>query len=221
MTAAAEPIAVVGAGAAGLMAAHLRRRNGARWSSWSPPADGGRKILISGGGRCNVLPSRLDPRQYTTASSPTRSATSSGPGRWTSSVASSRWSWDLPLALEPETGKLFPVSNRARDVRDRLVAEARERGASVRFRARVTSLAPSGAGGGWDLTMADGTGLQASAVVMATGGLSVPATGSDGAGLRIVSRLGHTVHDLYPALTPLTASPPDTPTWRACQSPWP
>ena len=43
---------------------------------------------------------------------------------------------------------------------------------------------------------------------MATGGLSVPATGSDGTGLRVARRLGHTVHDTYPALTPLTANPP-------------
>jgi predicted Rossmann fold flavoprotein len=208
MTAAAErPVAVIGAGAAGLMAALFAAENGVPVVLLETTGDGGRKILISGGGRCNVLPSRLDPRQYTTASSSNtlRNILRSWP------LDEQRRFFErglgLPLALEPETGKLFPVSNRARDVRDRLVAVARERGASVRFRARVTSLAPSGAGGGWDLGMADGTGLQASAVVMATGGLSVPATGSDGAGLRIVSRLGHSVHDLYPALTPLTASP--------------
>jgi predicted Rossmann fold flavoprotein len=50
--------------------------------------------------------------------------------------------------------------------------------------------------------------VAAHAVVLATGGLSVPATGSDGTGLRIARRLGHTVHDTYPALTPLTADPP-------------
>jgi predicted Rossmann fold flavoprotein len=54
----------------------------------------------------------------------------------------------------------------------------------------------------------DGGALDASAVIVAMGGLSVPATGSDGAGLRILERLGHTIHDTYPALTPLTADPP-------------
>ncbi|HEU0076364.1 MAG TPA: aminoacetone oxidase family FAD-binding enzyme, partial [Longimicrobiaceae bacterium] len=54
----------------------------------------------------------------------------------------------------------------------------------------------------------DGEPIAAAAVVIATGGLSVPATGSDGTGLRIVRQLGHTLHDTYPALTPLTADPP-------------
>ena len=55
----------------------------------------------------------------------------------------------------------------------------------------------------------DGGGtLRAAAVILATGGLSVPATGSDGTGLELAARLGHTVHETYPALTPLVADPP-------------
>jgi predicted Rossmann fold flavoprotein len=50
--------------------------------------------------------------------------------------------------------------------------------------------------------------LPAHAVVLATGGLSVPATGSDGTGLRVARRLGHALHETYPALTPLLADPP-------------
>jgi predicted flavoprotein YhiN len=73
-----------------------------------------------------------------------------------------------------------------------------------RFGADVTSIAP--ASGGWQITLADGT-LAADRVVVATGGLSVPATGSTGFGFDVARAAGHTVHPTYPALTPLTASP--------------
>jgi predicted Rossmann fold flavoprotein len=170
--------------------------------------DGGRKILISGGGRCNVLPSAVDPGQYVTASSPhtLRNILRSWP------LAEQRRFFEtelgIALALEEETGKLFPVSNRARHVRDRLVAEARERGVQVRFSSRAQGLEPAAPGDAWRVLVADGDPIRATTVILATGGLSVPATGSDGAGLRMAERLGHTVHDLYPALTPLTATPP-------------
>jgi predicted Rossmann fold flavoprotein len=202
---------IVGAGAAGLMAAVFAAGGRASVVLLESTADGGRKILISGGGRCNVLPSRLDPGQYTTASSPhtLRNILRSWP------LAEQRRFFEtelgIPLAEEAETGKLFPVSNRARDVRDGLIAEARARGADVRFGCRVRGVerrAEAGGGAGWRVAIADGPALDAGAVILATGGLSVPATGSDGAGLRVASALGHTVHDLYPALTPLTATPP-------------
>jgi predicted Rossmann fold flavoprotein len=202
------PVVVIGAGAAGLMAAIFAAGQGAPVALLETTADGGRKILISGGGRCNVLPSRVDPRQFTTGSSP-------------NTLRNMLRAWPLPeqraffeerlglaLVLEEETGKLFPLSNRARDVRDRLVAEARSRGTEIRFGARATGIEPPLEGRPWRVLLDDATPLYAGAVVLATGGLSVPATGSDGAGIRMARAMGHTVHDLYPALTPLTASPP-------------
>jgi predicted Rossmann fold flavoprotein len=201
------PVVVVGGGAAGLTAAIFAAAAGARALLLESTRDGGRKILISGGGRCNVLPSSLSPKRYVTASSPNtlKKMLLSWP------LADQRRFFEgevgIPLKLEPETGKLFPVSDRARDVRDGLVGLARERGVRFRFEARVTGLEPGG-GVPWTVVLSDGERIAASAVVLASGGLSVPATGSDGAGLRIVRGLGHTVHDTYPALTPLTADPP-------------
>jgi predicted Rossmann fold flavoprotein len=110
----------------------------------------------------------------------------------------------IPLALERETGKLFPVSNRARDVRDALVNTARRRGVSVRFEVAMTGIERNQTG--WMVHTSQGP-VAASRVVIATGGLSVPSTGSEGTGLRLVASLGHRVHDVYPALTPLTATP--------------
>ena len=199
-------IAVIGAGAAGLIAAIHAAGEGRRVVLLERTADGGRKILISGGGRCNVLPASLDPARFVTASSP----------RLVSRVLRS-WPLDamrrffedearLPLVLEPETGKLFPVANRSRAVRDALRDLAERRGVIIRGDTEVTMLAPHD--GGWRLTLRDGEPVDTDAVIVATGGLSVPQTGSDGFGLKALAALGHTVHPTYPALTPLTLDPP-------------
>ncbi|MEX2584621.1 MAG: aminoacetone oxidase family FAD-binding enzyme [Gemmatimonadota bacterium] len=199
-------VIVIGAGAAGLMAAISAAERGAETKLLESTAGGGKKILISGGGRCNVLPSKLDHRQYVTASSP-------------NSLKKMLLSWPLeeqrryfeevlavPLALEADSGKLFPASNRARDVREALLWRAAELGVQVIFGARVDDVV-SAAPEGWRVISGSGEWV-APAIVFATGGLSVPQTGSDGAGLRILADLGHPVHPTYPALTPLTAAPP-------------
>jgi hypothetical protein len=114
----------------------------------------------------------------------------------------------IPLVEEPESGKLFPASQRARDVRDALLNLARGSGTRIRFGVRVADLRPPDGGRGWEVVLGTGERLDARAVVLATGGLSVPATGSDGVGLAIARRLGLKVHPTYAALTPLTADPP-------------
>jgi predicted Rossmann fold flavoprotein len=116
----------------------------------------------------------------------------------------------VPLKLEPDTGKLFPVSDRARDVRDALIEAARRQGVELLFGTTVSALEPPARGdatGSWRVGTSAGP-LEARAVVLATGGLSVPKTGSDGIGLAIARRLGHAVRATYPALTPLTLEPP-------------
>jgi predicted Rossmann fold flavoprotein len=196
-------VVIVGAGAAGLVAAIVAAARGPV-TVIERTRDGGRKILISGGGRCNILPTVLDPHRFVTAS----------PGHllrgllraWP--LAAQREFFErevgVPLVVERASGKLFPVSNQARDVRDGLVALARWRGVQFRFETALTDLTP--VAGGWQLDTTGGA-VEAQAVVLATGGLSVPATGSDGTGLRLSNHLGHVVHDTYPALAPLTAEP--------------
>lgn len=201
------PIVVVGAGAAGLMAAIHAADGPRRVLLLERTKDGGRKILISGGGRCNVLPARLSPKQFLTASSPNtlKKMLLSWP------LAEQRAFFEgrlgLRLELEPETGKLFPSTHRARDVRDRLVAAARDAGVELRFETRVDDVVAGGGAARWRVITGEGATIAAHSVILATGGLSVPATGSDGIGLRIARQLGHQLHDTYPALTPLTAEP--------------
>jgi predicted Rossmann fold flavoprotein len=198
-------VAVVGAGAAGTMAAIFAAAGGAETLLLERTRDGGRKILISGGGRCNILPARLDESRFVTASSPhtLRNMVRSWP--LAEQIAFFERELGLPLAEEPGSAKLFPVSNRARDVRDGLLALAARRGARLVPDTQVTGIAPDGKR--WRLTVAGGAPLVADAVVLAAGGLSVPATGSDGGGFAMAAALGLTVHDTYPGLTPLTATP--------------
>ena len=200
------PVVVIGAGAAGILAAGFA-------ASARPTLllertrDGGRKILISGGGRCNILPSQMEPSQYVTDSSPAivRNILRS----WPLEAQREFFERDIgvPLKLERESGKLFPVSDKARSVRDGLLAWAGHQGVRARFDAVVTGLEVV-TGGEWRVTLTNGETIGASKVIAAAGGLSVPQTGSDGTGLRILKGLGHTIHETYPALTPLTLDPP-------------
>src|SRR5687767_12153303 len=191
---------VVGAGAAGLMAAIFAARGPHRVIVIERTSDGGRKILISGGGRCNVLPSELAAERFVTDSPAhvMRGMLRSWP------LVEQRHFFerelDLPLALEEATGKLFPTSNRARDVRDRLIDRARQSGVEFQFNVSLNDLSRQASE--WRLHTTSGT-IDAARVVIATGGLSVPATGSDGSALSLIEALGHRVHAVYPALTPL------------------
>jgi predicted Rossmann fold flavoprotein len=203
------PTVILGAGAAGLMAALFAVGRGRRVLVLERTRDGGRKILVSGGGRCNILPSVTEPSRFVTDSSPNtlRKILTSWP------LEEQRRFFEveagIPLALETETGKLFPASNSARQVRDQLLALVRRRGAEIRFEALVSDLQPPAAPGDpWRVRLASGEEIAAANVIVATGGLSMPGTGSDGTGIAIVRRLGHTIHETYPALTPLTLEPP-------------
>jgi predicted Rossmann fold flavoprotein len=199
-------VAIIGAGAAGTMAAIFAARGGADVILLERTADGGKKILISGGGRCNILPSRLDEKRFVTDSSANtlRKIVRS----WPLAEQIRFFDDELGLALveEVESAKLFPASNRARDVRDGLFALATKSGAQIRTGASVIGLEPLEQLR-WRVAIEGSDSLDVDAVIVASGGLSVPKTGSDGFGLQIARKLGHTVHKTYPALTPLTAEP--------------
>jgi predicted Rossmann fold flavoprotein len=201
--ASVDPIVIVGAGAAGLVGAIVAAER-SPVTVIERTRDGGRKILISGGGRCNILPTALEPDRFVT-DSPVHLLR--GMLRaWPLGAQREFFERDvgIPLMVEEGTGKVFPVSGRARDVRDELIALARRRGVQFEWGTSLTGLVP--ASRGWHVDTTRGT-IDAPAVVLATGGLSVPATGSDGAGIEIAARLGHAVHGTYPALTPLLADP--------------
>jgi predicted Rossmann fold flavoprotein len=200
----ALPVVVIGAGAAGLAAAIFAKTPDRPVVVIERTSDGGRKILISGGGRCNILPAALEPERFVTDSPRhlLRGMLRSWP--LVQQHAFFQDEVGIPLKFEDDPGKWFPVSDRARDVRDGLMDLARRRGVEFQFETSLSALTPVPAG--WRVETTGGA-IDASAVILATGGLSVPSTGSDGTGLRLAASLGHVIHDTYPALTPLTATP--------------
>ena len=136
---------IVGAGAAGIVAAIFASKRSSV-TVIERTSDGGRKILISGGGRCNILPVALEPHRFVT-DSPAHLLR--GMLRAWPLVAQREFferEVGVPLTLEEETGKLFPVSGRARDVRDGLIELASRRGVQFQWDTSLTDLVPRSTG---------------------------------------------------------------------------
>ncbi len=189
-------VAVIGAGAAGLMAATFAGRAGARVTLLDGASRIGAKILISGGGRCNIT------HDVVTAADFNGNRNAIARVLRTFDVeATVAFFAELGVPLKREAGgKLFPVSNRARDVIDALLAAAHAAGVTIVSGEKVTSVAVLN---GNRRTFLINDHLRAENVILATGGRSVPKTGSDGSGYALVRALGHTVTAVFPALVPL------------------
>jgi predicted Rossmann fold flavoprotein len=197
-------LAVVGAGAAGLMTAIQAARSAkARGEAISVVAlDGaatiGAKILVAGGGRCNVTHDAVDETAFS-GSTPAaiRKVLRRFPVEDTI-----RFFAELGVPLKREsTGKLFPVTDRARSVLDALLFAAKSAGVEIVHPWRVEDVAPTG--DGFDLKGPAGC-ISARRVVLATGGRSLPKSGSDGHGFELARRLGHTTTArIVPGLVPL------------------
>ena len=148
------PVVVVGAGAAGLMAA-IHAAAGTRPVLLLEGSDRpGQKILISGGGRCNVLPSQVSHTDFVSDSSP--NLVRKVLAAWPLADVRRFFEADLgvPLKLEAETGKLFPVSDRARTVLDALLTAYVQRAAALRTGTRVTDLLRED--DGWTVQLSSG-----------------------------------------------------------------
>jgi predicted Rossmann fold flavoprotein len=196
------PLVIVGAGAAGLATAIFARQ-------LSPTRDvrlvdgaarPGAKILVSGGSRCNVTNVVVTDADYwggkrTIIRRVLRRLPVADTVAFFERIG-------VPLKEEPN-GKLFPRSDRSRDVLDALLRAALDAGVTLAPSTRVLDVRPEGAG----FRLETGRGpLAASRVVLATGGLSLPKTGSDGAGLQFARALGHAIVPTTPALAPLVMS---------------
>ena len=188
-------IAIVGAGAAGLTAAIFARRAApdVRIVALDGAPKIGAKILISGGGRCNITHDVVTAADF----NGNRNAVARVLRTFTVEQTV-QWFADMGVTLKrEETGKLFPTTDRARTVVEALLRECE--GVEIRTGARVTSI--DGSEGFRIAGMADE--VRAMRVILATGGRSVPKTGSDGTGYALARSLGHTVTDTFPALVPL------------------
>src|SRR5437660_1280702 len=204
-------VAIVGGGAAGLATAIFTRQRSR--DRTVVVLDGakklGAKILVSGGGRCNVTNAIVTERDFWGGRSTiVRRVLRAFP------VSDTRQFFShIGLSLHEEAdGKLFPDSNRARDVLDALMSGLADTGvilmADTRVRAvmRAPRLGPGQAGEAFTLDTSRGP-LTARRVVLASGGRSLPKTGSDGGGYEIARAFGHTLVPQTPALVPLVLDP--------------
>ena len=197
-------LAVVGSGAAGLMAAiwagRTARSLGAtlKIAAFDGAAKLGAKILVAGGGRCNVTHHAVSEADYAGSS---RAAIRKVLLRFPVEETVLFFK-ELNVELkQEETGKLFPVTDRARTVLDALLHEAGGEGVEFVNPCRVERVEP--AENGFVLGTSRGE-WHAKRVILATGGRALPRSGSDGAGFEMARHLGHTITDYtFPSLVPL------------------
>ena len=201
-------ILVVGAGAAGMMAAISAARAGEQVLVIEPNEKVGRKIYITGKGRCNVT---NDCTQAEFLNSVPRN------GKFLYS-AISRFSTrdtmaffeDLGVRLKVERGnRVFPCSDKAADIIDALFFEMRRQGVEL-LCDRVTELITADGHVTGVKTAKNGT-LLGKSVILATGGASYPRTGSTGDGYRLAQSVGHTLAPIRGSLVPLESDDPCCP----------
>lgn len=211
MPAADADLIVVGAGAAGLMAAIVAAGRGRRTLLLEKSARPGLKILISGGGRCNLTTTRsgadLEAQYGARRGRFLRHALRAFPP---SALRQFIEAAGVPLQ-EEDLEKLFPVSQQARDVIAALLQKATAAGVDLRTGCAVRSVRRVGEA---FVVATDRGDCAAPSLVLATGGLSYPKTGATGDGYGFAQSLGHTVTATFPALAPLWL---DVPWLRALQ----
>ena len=195
-----RPLIIIGAGAAGLLAAIFAGRTGTPVVLLDARRKPGAKIRVSGGGRCNILPSQVALADFSTVSSPhtLRNILLA----WPLGEVRRFFEQDLALPLKDEpTGKVFPCSDNSADVVHALFRAVQAANVTCRFDTRVQHIGRDSQG--FAVHVQGGEILRAGRLVVSCGGLSMPTTGSDGGGWRMLKKIGHAVAPTHPALVPL------------------
>lgn len=194
-------VVVIGAGAAGMMAALTAGRLGARTCLLERNEKPGKKIYITGKGRCNITNACETEELF--------SHVVTNP-KFLYSSFYAMTNWDVidffetsGVKTKVERGdRVFPVSDKSSDVIRALWHECRENGVDMRFHSRVSELIKeeSKIRG---VRLADGAVVEAAAVIAACGGRSYASTGSDGAGFELVRQMGHQIRPCIQGLVPM------------------
>ncbi|MCR5758069.1 MAG: NAD(P)/FAD-dependent oxidoreductase [Selenomonas sp.] len=196
-----KKIIVIGAGPAGMMAAIKAAENGAEVTLLEKMKRPGKKMMITGKGRCNIT---------NAASVPEIIKNIHGNGKFLNSSMRAYDNEDVIYFFESqgvptkvERGqRVFPVSDKAQDVVDAMVHKLHELGVKIETDSPVSEiLAQDGAVKA--VMLQSGASIKADAVILCTGGASYPGTGSTGDGYRIAQKLGHTLVPIRPSLVPL------------------
>ena len=199
-------VIVIGGGPAGMMAAGRAASKGARVLLLEKNDTLGKKLLISGGGRCNVTNNQPDNKLFL------KKLPESGRYLFTSFV---QWNVANTLTFFHERGmdtktenelREFPVSNSAQSVWDVLVQEMKTHNVKVQPNSPVTGFVVDAEKNITGVKLHNGDILNASSYILATGGKSHPETGSTGDGFTWLSDIGHTVITTAPSLVPIALS---------------
>lgn len=200
-------VIVIGGGPAGCLAAATAARNGHEVTLLERNAKIGRKLMITGKGRCNVTNACPDEKEVI-EHIPVN-------GRFLFGAFSQFMTYDtmslfeeLGVPLKVERGdRVFPVSDKSVDIVDALLKYVKDSGVRIVFSARVNSLEalPDST---FKIACEGGKSFTADKVILATGGASYPATGSTGDGYDLSSSLSHTVVTPTPSLVPIESNDP-------------
>ena len=196
-----KKIIVIGAGPAGMMAAIKAAENGAAVTLLEKMERIGKKLLITGKGRCNIT--NIAENAEIIKNIPGNGVFLNSALRAFNNEAVISFFNEIGVATKVERGgRVFPVSDKAADVSAALLEKLLDLSVDVRTKMSVKSVELTN-GKISGVTLADGTRLDAEAVVISTGGASYPKTGSTGDGYLFARALGHTVVSPRPALVPL------------------
>ncbi|MDO4516026.1 MAG: NAD(P)/FAD-dependent oxidoreductase [Bacillota bacterium] len=193
-------VAVIGGGAAGMMAALSARRAGAAVTLLEPNEKLGRKLYITGKGRCNLTNNTTPEGVLNNVPRNSRFLYSAVTRFPPAAVMEYFEALGVPLKTE-RGGRVFPCSDQAADVIDALFFALKKEKVTLR-RARATGLELED-GRVTGVKLEEGTCLSAGAVILATGGVSYPGTGSTGDGYRFAREAGHTIVPPRASLVPL------------------
>ena len=199
-------VAVIGAGAAGLMSAITAKRRGAEVILLDGKSRIGAKILMSGGTRCNLTNQNVTEKDFESEHKNALRAVLKA----FSSEHAVEFFQNLGIqAVLEEGGKYFPSTHSGRAVLEAFLKEVNRLGISLETSRKVGSLEYQN---GRFLICGEDFSYYSRALVLTTGGLSFPATGSDGAGYGMAKHFGHSLVPTTPSLTPLLTEDPD---WKS------
>jgi len=195
-------VAIIGAGPAGLMAAGRAAELGARVVVIEKNAKPGAKLLLTGGGRCNITNRISEPRKLAEAFGPEGKFLLSAFSKFGADSAIGFFEARGVKTKAEDHGRIFPQSDRAQDVLSALLDYAQGQGAEIRTRSEAKE-AVLEKGRISKLVLLNGEEILADEFILATGGKSYPATGSSGDGYLWLKKMGHSSADAYPALSPV------------------
>jgi predicted Rossmann fold flavoprotein len=201
-------VVVIGGGPAGMMAAGRAAECGRLVVLLEKNPSRGKKLLISGGGRCNFTNNKPDVRvmlaQYKVAGKFLFSAFS----QWGVSDTIDFFRERGMAVKEEAEGRMFPVSDQSQSVFDVLDRYVKDGHVEIRENAEVIGLAPDAETGHIIVCLKDGPAMTAQSCILATGGMSHPETGSTGEGFVWLRKLGHTINDTDASLVPIALRDP-------------